>query len=384
MKMLESIFSAEDMFYCSVPVPPINAHKDPDYTFDFTAAQQADYGQSQTHPSIIYVPNGWNGHKYWLASTPYPKGMGVFENPCIYYGDEDNDGNPPRIFTPISGVSDGIYTIINNPVVKVKSNSQINSDPDLYFDAEGNGGNGIMYLLSRFNSVVPQRAYIQKSISGQAWTKRDDNAYMEGLSQPSMIKVGEDVLILGLQVADYKYNPSSGYINANSRGLVKIWSGNPENVASFTQNKGYLYFNGKLAIGPYHADFFKDESTGKYYMIAACTDHELPAPYSNSSRYSIFLAESDDGYNYYLFARPLLAPCSKCSNYYRPTAFIRQSDRTLVVYWSTVAGIINEADQFPNGASDIPVDNRTIGLSYGNFDVILAQLKKDFVTNRMD
>ena len=130
MKKLEPIFSAEQMSYCSVPVPPINATKDPNYTFDFTPEQIAQYGQSQTHPSIIYIPGGWNGHEYWLATTPYPFAMDVFENPCIYYGDADAEGNPPVLFTPISGVASGDYIMVDNPVVKVPSNDNINSDPD--------------------------------------------------------------------------------------------------------------------------------------------------------------------------------------------------------------------------------------------------------------
>lgn len=382
MKMLEPIFSEDEMQYCSVPVPNIDAHKDPDFTFDFTQAQIDNYGQSQVHPSIIYIPNGWNGHKYWLATTPYPNEKGVFENACIYYADEGVNGEPPVVFTPISGGTPSTdYPVVTNPVVKVQSNSMINSDPDLYFDET----NQIMYLISRYNSSVPQRTFMQKSADGLSWSKRGYDAdYIEGVGQPSIMKVGNEIILYDLKVADQKYeiNPSSTVVlNASSRGLFVIHKGDPtQGITSFVKEK-YAALNGKLAIGPYHADFFKDDATGKYYMIAACTDHELPSPYDRGSRYTIFLAESDDGYTYRIFSRPLLAPCSKCSNYYRPTAFVRQSDRTLVVYWSTFAGIIKEASEFPNGASDIPIDNRTIGLSYGNFDAILYKLKNDNITN---
>lgn len=94
MKKEASIFNEEDMFWCSVPVPPIDNHKDG--VFNFLPEQIANYGQSQTHPSIVYIPGGWNGHEYWLATTPYPNSTGVFENTCIYYGDADLDGTPPR------------------------------------------------------------------------------------------------------------------------------------------------------------------------------------------------------------------------------------------------------------------------------------------------
>ena len=26
------------------------------------------------HPSVVYIPGGWNGYAYWMAETPYPLG----------------------------------------------------------------------------------------------------------------------------------------------------------------------------------------------------------------------------------------------------------------------------------------------------------------------
>ena len=74
-----AFFSKDDIRWCSVPVPSIDDHKGAE--FDFSDDQISKYGQSQTHPSIIYVPGGWNGHKYWLVTTPYPSAVGAFENP---------------------------------------------------------------------------------------------------------------------------------------------------------------------------------------------------------------------------------------------------------------------------------------------------------------
>ena len=367
------------MSYCSVPVPPINATKDPNYTFDFTPEQIAQYGQSQTHPSIIYIPGGWNGHEYWLATTPYPFAMDVFENPCIYYGDADAEGNPPVLFTPISGVASGDYIMVDNPVVKVPSNDNINSDPDLYFDATAQ----IMYLYSRYNNVTPKRGYIQKSLTGQAWTKRDNSIFMDMDPQPSLLKVGNEVFIYGLDGASFRlYYPDAGYLNQQARSKIDIWKGSINDISSF-QRYGSIYIKGKRAANPYHADFFKDDATGKYYMIFCGPNHELPREPGTAPMY-VYLAESEDGLNFYTFAKPLLGKTSKASNYYRPTACIRQSDRTLIVYWSTTGGIIKTADQYPRGASDIPVDQRTIGLSFGNFDVILNQLKENIVTDKLD
>lgn len=41
------------------------------------------------HPKVLYFQNGWNGYKYWMAYTPYPKGDIKAENPCV---SASNDG----------------------------------------------------------------------------------------------------------------------------------------------------------------------------------------------------------------------------------------------------------------------------------------------------
>lgn len=46
------------------------------------------------HPSVVYVSDGWNGHRYWMAQTPLPiknvtPYLDRWELPCIHYS---NDG----------------------------------------------------------------------------------------------------------------------------------------------------------------------------------------------------------------------------------------------------------------------------------------------------
>lgn len=41
-----------------------------------------------THPSVVKFDSAWNGHKYWMAYTPYPFAEGEEENPCIAVSDD--------------------------------------------------------------------------------------------------------------------------------------------------------------------------------------------------------------------------------------------------------------------------------------------------------
>ena len=372
MKNNEPVFGTDKMFFCSVPVPPIDNHKGA--SFDFTTEQIENYGQSQTHPSIQYFPNGWNGHKYWLASTPYPHAVGVFENPCIYYGDEDASGNPPRIFTPISGTASGVYTMINNPIVKVPNNTTTNSDPDLWFDSSAN----ILWMISRENSNN-YAVYSQKSANGQAWTPRGnrDTGYLwkkgvgdlqdkpEFLS-PAILKVGTKIRIYSLSGTGGIY-PLNYELNKGLCWGLYIMEGTTLEGAgdfSFVKKAAIL---GKRGIEPWHMDMFADDRTGYIYMVCSATNNL-------TNKTEVYLAESTDGWNFNLFAKPLL------SNYahYRPTATLRPSDNMLIVYWSVV-NAPTTASSYPNGENDVPVDGRAIGLSYDNFDDVLNILRNDKV-----
>ena len=84
------ILGNRPFFWCDLPVP-VNYPQ-----------------QSQTHPSILYLKQGWNGATHWLGTTPYPKAQVKYENPCIYYADVRNDSIPTQ-FVPIK----------NNPILAV-------------------------------------------------------------------------------------------------------------------------------------------------------------------------------------------------------------------------------------------------------------------------
>ena len=135
--------------------------------------------------------------------------------------------------------------------------------------------------------------------------------------------------------SDDAYPPSQ-----NAYAMLQVWNGDVTDISSFIKD-GFVTFNGKHTINPYHQDVFKDDSSGKYYMIFCGTNSNTsPSGYGSG----VYLAESDDGYNWTVFSRPLLFSCGKASGYYRPTACIRQSDRMLIVYWSTTSGIIKTED----------------------------------------
>lgn len=77
-----------------------------------------DGSNQPTHPSVKYFADGFGGHKYWMAYTPYPWNASKKENPCITYSD---DG--------INWSEDGI----SNPIQPAPAGSGYNSDTHLVY-----------------------------------------------------------------------------------------------------------------------------------------------------------------------------------------------------------------------------------------------------------
>ena len=40
------------------------------------------------HPKVLYFPNKFNKHRFWIAYNPYPRANAFYENPCVAYSDD--------------------------------------------------------------------------------------------------------------------------------------------------------------------------------------------------------------------------------------------------------------------------------------------------------
>lgn len=73
-----------------------------------------------THPSVVSIPQGFSGYRYWMVGTPYDGIDDSIENPCIYTShDGTNWAIPPHA---------------TNPLAPTPQGDAHNSDPHLAFD----------------------------------------------------------------------------------------------------------------------------------------------------------------------------------------------------------------------------------------------------------
>ena len=70
-------------------------------------------GDQPIHPKVLYLPNKFGGHYFWMGYTPYPDGSDGEENPCIACSDNmvdwytpDGVENPLDAGTKIAYMSD--------------------------------------------------------------------------------------------------------------------------------------------------------------------------------------------------------------------------------------------------------------------------------------
>lgn len=81
-------------------------------------------GSGQTvEPSVVYIPEGWNGHQWWACITPYPGSDATKENPSIYYSDD--------------GQTWAVPVGLTNPIAAQPLPSGGNGDPEILLGPDG-------------------------------------------------------------------------------------------------------------------------------------------------------------------------------------------------------------------------------------------------------
>jgi hypothetical protein len=110
------------------------------------------------HPSVVFVPNKWNGYHYWMAFTPYPS--------------QDNQVEDPSIVASNDGVTWVVPEGLTNPIEPSPGGSNdYNSDTHLILASDGH-----LYCFWRsVDGTFPgaeERIYYRRSPDGVAWSDR--------------------------------------------------------------------------------------------------------------------------------------------------------------------------------------------------------------------
>lgn len=219
------------------------------------------------HPSVLYIPDGWNGHKWWMSETPYsprhiPPYTDRWELPCIHYSD------------------DGLtwYPIKHNPIDDLTQDdiAQQNylSDPHLVMK------DGVMYCYYRYtllkdrqiegNQTVLYRKY---SVDGQNWSERELVADLR--KEEDVAIWGEQIISQSIlwnekkQIWECWYVDGSGY--KPDRGVRYVCSKDAIHWEKFRQcvipmeNDHPWHIDVQIYDGIYHMLCFSDNNVLSLY-----------------------------------------------------------------------------------------------------------------------
>lgn len=284
------------------------------------------------HPCVRYIPEGFEGHKWWMVYTPYYSADASLENPILCYGDSD-DNRPPQKWN--------IYCLVNE-----KPKDGYNSDPNLLFS------NNQLYVFWRENIVTHRDNYPYLRAT---FCAKVGGGTIEKIGQPSLIakEDHEDPECCPTFMPDYKggfiayamhlqfYNPKIRHMNSIWRSIVErsiqvldlagiysqqksygiaIWEGGSPFMSY--QHKTTVRFTDKNKLWrPWHMDFF--DYGGRRYAVVQ----------TNQCNADIALAWSEDQEHFTFFPKPLITNYSIDKlGIYKPTALVK--DGAFYLYYT--------------------------------------------------
>lgn len=266
------------------------------------------------HPDVVFIPNGWNGYRYWMAFTPFPAGNQAYENPSIV---ASNDGTT---WVVPAGLT--------NPIVAAPGVGW-NADASLLLAPSGR-----MYCYHLWTNVDVTKIYETHSDDGTTWS-----AHTELLSSAT---TGENMLSPTVVYKDgvyYMWTVDTLATPTVVRRSCSTPDGTFANAADCTTTMAG-------GVTPFHVDVLR---TGSEYLMILHTQ---------GTANQIRLATSHDGLVWDVQTVPLLAArvadASKWDSaiVYRSTGVLAENGQHLKLWYSGA----NATPVWGVGYADVDLD----------------------------
>lgn len=282
------------------------------------------------HPCVRYIPEGYEGHCWWLVYTPYFNADASMENPILCYSDS-NEPVPPTDWK--------VYC-----EVKGKPEKGYNSDPVLLYDGgklyvfwreygtEGCERSG--HKVATFGGIVKGRKIVNE-FGPAVWS---DDLEVDSEVSPTFLKIDDGFLCLAMHLQFHskwikRQHPILkslltillsvtdllGFCSQQKSFGIARWISNNINKP-FQYIDTVKFKNCNSLYRPWHMDFF--EYQGRLYAIVQ----------TNQSNADLCLAYSDDYKQFTFYKNPLVtnAVIGKLG-IYKPTAGVIE-DRFYLYY----------------------------------------------------
>ena len=284
------------------------------------------------HPCVRYIPEGYEGHCWWMVYTPYYAANDKTENPILCYA-ESNDLVPPTHWK--------IYCQVQRQPAK-----GYNSDPNLLY------ANGQLYVFWRESEThrCEDHGFVRATFGGVVRNGKINNIFgpIVGTSDsehdtetsPTILQEPDGsfsclAMDLTFHSKIIKSLPSPLKSIASKAALVLdllgCWSQQkshgmaqwscPTVDGKYIHDRTIKFVNKNPLYRPWHMDFFELE--GKLYAIIQ----------TNQCNADICLAASEDRVNFRFLGKPLMTnDTCKRLGIYKPTAGV--VDGVLYLYYT--------------------------------------------------
>ena len=266
------------------------------------------YPNSAYHPKLIDMGEKWNGYRYWLSYTPYPKAMDKYENPTIV-------GSNDLINYSEIKFCEGIPS-------NYKASVRYNSDSELVYNPDKNR----LELFWRYTDFEKNymALYMRYSYDGSRWSGRTPVYETYELKKQDMV------------------SPTIVYEN----GTYRVWYVNGYRVW-YRELKNNVWsdsvaINLSYPVTTYTWHIDVEKINGRYELMACSTTNK-----SDRRHMSIYYSASADGFEWDE-AQVVLKPSADTSSWdggglYR-SAFIYTNGNYIVLYSGR-----NDSEDFGTG-----------------------------------
>ena len=240
------------------------------------------YGDKEAyHPKVLSFNEKWNGYKYWMVYTPYPKGDDLKENPCIAVSNDLINWNEPKGYR-----SNPLDEPINKEKAKV-----YNSDAHLVYNEDLDRLECYWRFVDDHKNITI--IYRRCSKNGINWDEKEIAFYLSDRKKADCI------------------SPAIIYENE----LYKMWYVQAEGVVKYAESidgiswQNFRNINIEYAsnLKTWHLDVIKTKNGYEMLTVA------FPK-WNQRNDMSLYYTSSKDGFNWVKTSK-ILEPATKTRNW---------------------------------------------------------------------
>ena len=283
------------------------------------------------HPKVLYISEGFGGHTYWMAYTPYPNSNDEYENPSVAYSD--------------NGYS---WTNIDSNPLSDPMGNGYNSDAHLvYREDDGVLECWYRYVSDKNNSPVHEIIKRRTTTDGVTWTDEEtiydnDSGKYAKLLSPSVIYDGA------------KYN--IWVVNADGGGVLDYYNALSSDIGVWTKIRSTKFniIDDEISVRPWHIDVINDNSTIVVLLMCrngvsisnnVCSLFITTSTDNTSYTEPIKIVGGSDNWDKYMYRSSIVKVNGMYRIYYSAT-----EGGTSSIYNNAVWGIgITESDELTGG-----------------------------------